>query len=499
MIKKILIANRGEVAVRVIRTCREMGIATVAVYSEADRLALHTRMADEAYFIGPPPSTESYLVQEKIIEVAKKSGADAIHPGYGFLAENADFADLVTQEGLIFIGPPASAIRLMGDKTAARRRMREAGVSIVPGTEGAIKDDQEAFEVAEKLGYPVLIKAVAGGGGKGMRVVRGPEELESALRAARSESRSAFGNPAIYIEKYLEKPRHIEFQILADNYGQVIHLGERECSIQRRYQKVIEEAPSSLLDPSLREEMGEAAVRAAKAAGYRNAGTIEFLMDKAKNYYFLEMNTRLQVEHPVTEMVTGIDLVKEQIKIASGERLSLKQEDIQIRGHAIECRIYAEDPANDFMPSTGRIDYLRSPAGFGIREDSGIFEGWEISLYYDPLMSKLIAWGGDRQEAICRMRRALEEYQISGVKTTIPFCTRVMKNENFIKGDFDTHFIEKEMGDLGKEDGELEEIAAIAAVLFQLQNKAQKKISIADSKKQGVSNWKIQGRSINLL
>lgn len=500
MITKILIANRGEIAVRVIRTCKEMGIATVAVYSEADRLSLHTRMADEAYCIGPPPSSESYLNQKKIIEVAKEAHCDAIHPGYGFLAENPDFADFVTREGLIFVGPPSSAIRLLGDKTAARQRMKKAGVPVVPGTEVEIKSEKEAADIAAKLGYPVLIKAVAGGGGKGMRIVHKAEDIDSALRAARSESQSAFGNPAIYIEKYLQEPRHIEFQILADNFGHVIHLGERECSIQRRHQKVVEEAPSPILDEALRQHMGEAAVRAAKAAGYQNAGTVEFLMDKDRNYYFLEVNTRLQVEHPVTEMITGIDLVKEQIKIASGERLSSRQEDVHIRGHAVECRIYAEDPVNDFMPSAGKIDYLKVPDGFGIREDSGIYQGWEISLYYDPIMSKLIAWGQNRQEAIQRMRRALEEYQISGVETTIPFCLMVMNTEKFINGDFDTHFVDKEFKNRKWEPrvAQRDVVAAIAAVLLDWERKRNQKPSELPKGKVKISNWKLCGREANL-
>jgi len=498
MIRKILIANRGEIAVRIIRACQEMGIQTVAVYSEADRLSLHTRTADEAYCIGKPPSTESYLVGERIVEVAKKAGAEAIHPGYGFLAENPDFAELVESEGLIFIGPPASAIRLMGDKTAARRRMREAGVPTVPGTLEALKDEKEALKAAGKIGYPVLLKAAAGGGGKGMRIVNGPEEMARAFRAAQSESQSAFGDSRLYIEKYLEEPRHIEFQILADAHGNVIHLGERECSIQRRHQKVIEEALSCLLDARMRQEMGEAAVRAAKACGYHNAGTVEFLVDKHRNYYFLEMNTRLQVEHPVTEMVTGIDLVKEQIHIASGEPLRYRQEDITWRGHAIECRIYAEDPLNNFLPSVGVIQHLRPPDGPGIREDSGVYEGYEVSLYYDPLISKLIAWGKDREEAILRMRRALREYQLFGIRTTIPFCLMVMENPRFYAGQFDTHFIEKEFSNQPLEDPELERIAAIGAALMDFRQRSLQRSPLLSGDQRPQSPWKIAGRSLNM-
>lgn len=441
MFKKILIANRGEIAVRVMRTCRELGIRTVAVFSEADRLALHVRLADEAYHIGPSPARESYLVQEKILSVAKQSGAEAIHPGYGFLSENPEFADAVARAGLEFIGPPASAMRQMGDKTAARKLMKSAGVPIVPGILEPIENIDAAQSIAQEIGYPVLLKAAAGGGGKGMRLVHKAEDLAPLFRTASSEARSAFGDGRVYLEKYVEQPRHIEFQVFADRHGNAIHLGERECSIQRRHQKVIEEAPSSLLDEKMRRQMGEAAVAAVQSCGYVNAGTIEFIVDKHRQFYFLEMNTRLQVEHPVTEMVTGLDLVKLQLEIAAGAKLPFEQSEVRLNGHAVECRIYAEDPENNFIPSIGHITHLHKPDGFGVREDSGVYEGGEISLYYDPMISKLVAWGSDRADAIRRMRRALREYEIGGVKTTIPFCLWVLQHEKFCRGDFDTHFV----------------------------------------------------------
>jgi acetyl-CoA carboxylase biotin carboxylase subunit len=448
MFRKILIANRGEIAVRVIRTCREMGIQTVAVYSHADRLALHVRLADEAYEIGPPPARESYLVQERIIATAKRSGAEAIHPGYGFLAENAEFADAVAAAGLVFIGPSGEAMRKMGDKTAARQLMQSAGVPTVPGSQDIVEDAEKALAITERIGFPVLIKAAAGGGGKGMRFVPGAEDLPALFKTAASEARSAFGDGRVYIEKYVENPRHIEFQIMADRHGNVIQLGERECSIQRRHQKVIEESPSALLDEKMRQDMGEAAVAAAHSCGYTNAGTIEFIVDKHRQFYFLEMNTRLQVEHPVTEMVTGLDLVRLQLEVAAGGKLPFTQEQIMRRGHAIECRVYAEDPDNNFLPSIGKLKYMQRPGGNGIREDSGVGEGDEISIYYDPMISKLIAWGVDRDEAIRRMRRALSEYEIAGVRTTIPFCLWVLHHPKFCAGDFDTHFVQNEFRDL---------------------------------------------------
>ncbi len=439
-IHKVLVANRGEIAVRIMRTCKEMGISTVAVYSDADRNMPHVYTADEAYRIGPPPSRESYLHMDHILEAAKKAHADAIHPGYGFLSENDEFAERVADEGLIFIGPRPESIRAMGDKTRARKVAMEANVPIVPGSEGALTSEDEARAACAGLGYPVLIKASAGGGGKGMRIIRSENDLSRALNGARAEALSAFGDQRVYVEKYLESPRHIEFQILADQYGNTIHLGERECSIQRRHQKVVEESPSTIVDEELRARMGATAVMVAKACGYENAGTVEFLVDKDRNYYFLEMNTRLQVEHPVTEMRTGIDLVAQQLKIASGERLSFTQEEIEFRGHAIECRIYAEDGEHDFLPSTGRISHLKPSQGFGIRDDRGVEAGGEISVYYDPMISKLVAWGKTRNEAIERMKRALRDYEILGVTTNIPVNLFVMDHPKFADGNFDTNF-----------------------------------------------------------
>jgi acetyl-CoA carboxylase biotin carboxylase subunit len=442
-LRKILIANRGEIALRVMRTCREMGIASVAVYSEADRLAPHVSAADEAYCIGPPPSRESYLRMDTIIETALRSGADAIHPGYGFLSENAAFARKVKEAGLVFIGPRAESIAAMGDKTAARALVKAAGVPTVPGTDGAVRDIREAEGFCRQYGYPVLLKAAAGGGGKGMRVVKQAADLGPFFLAASSEARSAFGDDRVYVEKYLEDPRHIEFQIFADHAGNTVHLGERECSIQRRHQKVIEETPSVLVDETMRRMMGETAVNAARACGYENAGTIEFLVDRNRDFFFLEMNTRLQVEHPVTELRTGLDLVALQIKVASGELLPFRQEDVTFRGHAIECRICAEDVENNYLPSTGRITHLRPPAGPGIREDRGVDEGGEVSRYYDPMIAKLAVWGADRPAAIARMQRALREYELLGVVSNIPLCMFVMEHPDFASGNFTTHFLEE--------------------------------------------------------
>lgn len=474
MFRKVLIANRGEIAVRVLRACREMGIASVAVYSEADRRALHVRYADEAYLIGPPAAAESYLNVDKIIEVARRSGAEAIHPGYGFLAENPLFAQRCEAEGVKLIGPSAGAMRTMGSKTLARRTVRAAGVPVVPGTVDPLDREEEVFRVAGEIGFPVMLKATAGGGGKGLRLVRCEEDLRSALRMARSEAKSAFGDDSVYVEKYIENPRHIEIQILGDRYGNYVHLCERECSIQRRHQKVIEESPSVFITPEIRERMGRVAIEAARAVRYEGAGTCEFLMDGEKNYYFLEMNTRLQVEHPVTEMVTGVDLVKEQIRIAAGERVALRQEDIRQTGHAIECRIYAEDPDRNFLPCPGRITSLRVPGGPGVRDDSGVYAGFEIPIHYDPIISKLIAWGRDRAEAIARMKQALHAYVITGVKTTIPFHIRVMNNRRFVEGQFDTNFIDKVFFQEEKErkppHGDIAVIAA-AVDLFQEERK----------------------------
>ncbi len=442
-IRKVLIANRGEIAVRIIRACHEMEISTVAVFSDADRGSPHVLKANEAYRIGTPPSRESYLVADNILNVAKQVHADAIHPGYGFLSENADFAQRVIDAGLIFIGPRPESIRAMGDKTAARKLVSSAGVPTVPGTHDAVSDENVVKRFADEFGYPILIKAAAGGGGKGMRIVHSPNELSSALSSAQSEALKAFGDDRVYVEKYLENPRHIEFQILADKYGNTIHLGERECSIQRRHQKVIEESPSMLLTDEMRESMGAMAVAAAKACKYENAGTIECLVDKNKKYYFLEMNTRLQVEHPITEMRTGIDIVQQQLHIAMGETLSFKQEDVKFRGHSIEARIYAEDCSNNFLPSTGRILYLKPSQGFGIREDRGVELGGEISVFYDPMISKLVAHGQTRAEAIAKMKRALKEYEILGVIVNIPFNLFVLNHPHFVSGDFDTHFVDK--------------------------------------------------------
>jgi acetyl-CoA carboxylase, biotin carboxylase subunit len=441
MFSKLLIANRGEIAVRVIRACRDAGISTVAVFSEADRDALHVRHADEALPIGPPAATESYLVIDRLVDAARRSGAEAVHPGYGFLAENARFAEACRAAGLVFVGPPPAAIAQMGDKTAARRAAREAGVPVVPGTPDPVGSDAEAGRAAAELGFPVMIKAARGGGGKGMRIVQAPGELESALRLARSEATAAFGDGAIYLEKAIVEPRHVEIQVLADAHGAVVHLGERECSIQRRHQKLVEESPSPAVQPALRAEMGAAACRLLAAAGYQNAGTVEFLVDASGRFYFLEVNARLQVEHPVTELVTGIDLVREQLRLAAGERLGYGQDAIAPRGWAIECRISAEDPAAGFIPSPGRVTTWRPPGGPWVRLDAGVYEGAEVPLHYDPLMAKLIVWGGDRGDAVRRMRRALDEFGVAGVQTTIPFHRAVMRDPDFLAGRLSTGFV----------------------------------------------------------
>lgn len=494
MFTKILIANRGEIAVRVIRACRDLGIKSAAIYSEPDRTSLHVRLADEAYPIGPAASSESYLVGEKIIDVARAAGAQAIHPGYGFLAENAAFAAACKKAGLVFIGPPPSAIEMMGDKMAARTAIKKAGVPIVPGTESAIEDESAVVDIAERIGYPILIKAAAGGGGKGMRIVHENSEIKAAVRGAKSEAKSAFGDDRIYVEKYLAKPRHIEIQVIADSHGNCVYLGERECSIQRRHQKVIEEAPSPLVDPAMRKMMGQAAVSAARAAGYVNAGTVEFLADNSKSFYFLEMNTRLQVEHPVTELVTGIDLAVEQIRIAAGERLSFSQDDIAIKGHAIECRIYAEDPASGFLPSTGTITMYQEPAGPGIRVDSGVYEGAEISVYYDPMISKLLAYGKSRAQAISRMQRALSEYRISGVATNLEFHKVILRHPEFEAGNLSTHFIEDHYAP--SETGRHALHQAIAVVAAIAEHQERNRLAVSAVKKNGFSKWKNAGRSL---
>jgi acetyl-CoA carboxylase, biotin carboxylase subunit len=488
MFKRILIANRGEIAVRIIRACRDLNIRSIAVFSEADRDSLQVRLADEAYPIGPAPSLDSYLVMYKIIETAQKSHADAIHPGYGFLSENAVFAEACNRAGIVFIGPPPDAIRTLGDKMAARKMMKQAGVPIVPGTEGPIEDEIGTIKIAEWIGYPILIKAAAGGGGKGMRVVHDKSEIKSAVRAAHSEAKSAFGDDRIYIEKYLPGPRHIEIQIIADSHGNYVYLGERECSIQRRHQKVIEEAPSPLVDSAMRTKMGEAAVAAARAAGYVNAGTIEFLADDKRNFYFLEVNTRLQVEHPVTEFVTGIDLAVEQIRIAAGERLSFNQSDIEIKGHALECRIYAEDPSSDFMPSTGLISLYQEPAGPGVRVDTGVYEGAEISVYYDPLIAKLLAYGKDRSQAIARMLRALHEFHIAGITTNINFHKTILNHPEFVAGHLTTRFIERYYK--VDDDNSKPVLNSIALVAALAEHQLRNKIAISTSPQQHASKWK---------
>ncbi len=443
MFEKILIANRGEIAVRIMRTCKEMGIKTVAVYSQADQEALHVELADEAYCIGPISSKESYLHMANIISVASISGCDAIHPGYGFLSENADFAELCASCGITFIGPSAVAIETMGAKAVARETMRKAGVPIIPGTEGIITDFNEAVKTAADIGYPVIIKATAGGGGKGMRVAWDQSELEKAISMAQQEAETAFGNAGVYLEKYLEEPRHIEIQILADSHGNAVHLGERDCSIQRRHQKLIEEAPSMALTESIREAMGNAAVAAAKAVQYVTAGTVEFLLDKHGQFYFMEMNTRIQVEHPVTEYITGIDLIREQIRAAAGMELSVKrQEDVQISGWAIECRVNAEDPERNFMPCPGTITTYLPPGGLGVRVDSAVYQGYRVTPYYDSMIAKIIVHGKTRQEAIERMHRALSEFRIEGIKTTIPFHLKLLRNADFVSGNFNTKFLE---------------------------------------------------------
>ena len=469
--KKILIANRGEIACRVIRACRELNITTVAVYSDADKSALHVRMADEAYHIGPAPSSESYLRGDKIIDVAIKAGADAIHPGYGFLSENANFVREATSAGITFIGPPPDVMESMGGKISARKIAIEAGVPVVPGTTEPLRSFDEARTIAAEMGYPVMLKASAGGGGKGMRLVGDETELKSALETAQSEAKASFGDDAVYVEKAVTRPRHIEIQVFSDTHGNHVYLGERECSIQRRHQKVIEEAPSPINSAELRAAMGECSVKVARAVNYVGAGTVEFLVsDVDRSFYFLEMNTRLQVEHPVTELVTGIDLVREQIRVAAGHPLSFTQDDIQLRGHAIECRIYAEDPSQNFMPSPGRITRLRIPQGPGVRDDGGVYENAEVSIYYDPMISKFAVVGRDRNEAIERMRRALREYQIEGVQTTIPFFVDVMNDEEFVSGKLDTGFIPRffernKKAEVSVVDVEEQDFAMIAAAL----------------------------------
>jgi acetyl-CoA carboxylase, biotin carboxylase subunit len=493
MFRKVLIANRGEIAVRIIRACRELGIVPVAVYSEADAESLHVRMADEAVCIGPAASAQSYLNIEAVVAAAKATGAEAVHPGYGFLAENASFARAVTDAGLAFIGPPAAAMEIMGSKTSARRAAVDAGVPIVPGTVEALSSFEEAGKTADKFGYPVMLKAAAGGGGKGMRLVADAQELRSAFETAQAEAAAAFGDSSLYLEKAVERPRHIEIQIFADNEGHVVHLGERECSIQRRHQKVIEECPSPINDPDLRRRMGDEAVKIARAVNYTGAGTVEFLLsDTTREFYFLEMNTRLQVEHPVTELVTGFDLVREQFLVAAGASLSFTQEDVRWTGHAIECRIYAEDPANNFFPSPGTITHLQEPLGPGVRIDSGVRRLSEVSIHYDPMIAKLAVWGRTRDEAIDRLRRALDEYEVSGITTTLPFFREIVRDQEFISARLDTGFIARfnERRVEPEQSQEDVDLAVIAAALHYV--KQQPQIGVQNS----VSKWKLSGREI---
>ncbi len=506
MFRKILIANRGEIAVRLIRACRDLGISPIAVYSDADREALHVRLSDQAYYIGESPAAQSYLVGEKVIEVARQAGAEAIHPGYGFLSEREWFARAVEAAGMVFIGPSPESIKLMGDKTNARVAAEKAGAPIVPGTTQPLLSEDDAQLVAAEVGYPVMLKASAGGGGKGMRIVRSPEEVGAAFSMAGAEAQGAFGDPSIYIEKFIERPRHIEIQIVGDRFGTVIHLGERECSVQRRHQKVIEECPASFNDPGLRARMGAAAVEIARAAKYHSVGTIEFLVDPERNFYFLEMNTRLQVEHPVTELVTGVDLVREQIRIAAGERLSIRQEDVRLEGSALECRIYAEDPARNFLPSPGKITRLRAPSGPGVRDDSGVYQGWEVPIYYDPMISKLATWGATRLEAIARMKRALNEYTVGGIRTTIPFFLAVLEDEQFLRGEIDTDYIARflertpsnDSNGAGAPSDDQQTVASIVAALdYARQLRAQQSNQDSTGPARS-SRWKMAGRVAGL-
>src|SRR5450432_264127 len=494
MFKKILIANRGEIAVRVIRACRELGITSAALYSDADRASLHVRKADEAYHIGASPAAESYLNIAKILDTAQRSGADAIHPGYGFLSENAKFAQACADSGIKFIGPAASSIEMMGSKTGARREMEKAGIPFVPGTSRGLESVEHAEQIAAKLGYPVMLKAAAGGGGKGMRLVHTPEELKPALEGARSEAQRAFGDSEVYLEKAIVNPRHIEMQVLADEHGNTVYLGERECSLQRRHQKVLEECPSPAVTAEMRQRMGEVAVRVAQAAKYANAGTIEFLADNTGNFYFLEMNTRLQVEHPVTEQVTGLDLVQLQIRIAAGEKLPFVQADVKLRGHAIECRVYAEDPANDYFPSPGEITLLSEPAGPGIRVDSGIYEGWNVPLEYDPLLAKLIGHCESRQQAVGRLNRALDEYVVGGVKTNLALFRQILSDPEFLAGKTDTGLIGRLRAASSADDSE---IAVIAAGILHAMDSGRKP-GLEKSAGAASSNWEKVARSEGL-
>jgi acetyl-CoA carboxylase biotin carboxylase subunit len=494
MFKKILIANRGEIAVRIIRGCRDLGVSPVAVYSDADRGALHVKLSDEAYHIGRPPSRDSYLNSGKIIAAAKSAGAEAIHPGYGFLAENSRFAELCSDHGFIFIGPSATSIALMGDKIASRKAVQKAGVPLIPGCEDPLVSAEQAASIGAEIGFPVMIKASAGGGGKGMRIVHHEAEMPSAVREASGEAKTYFGDPTVYLEKFVENPRHIEVQVLADEYSNRIHLGERECSIQRRHQKLLEESPSPIVDPEFRAALGQAALAVAAAADYRNAGTVEFLVDASGTreewrFYFLEMNTRLQVEHPVTEMVTGVDLVREQILIAAGEKLSYRQEDVKIDGAAIECRVYAEDPSRDFLPSPGKITTLFEPSGPGIRHETGVYEGFTIPIDYDPLISKLVAHGHNRSAAIQRMRRALGEYKVGGVQTTIPFFEKLLSHEYFVEGRLHTDFINSHR--LNEAEGNLSGVQPVIAAAVEYFERDRVKKTHSPPRR---SSWKESAR-----
>ncbi len=494
LIRKVLVANRGEIAVRIIRACRELGgIQTVAVYSDADREALHVRYADEAFNIGAPAPRESYLNIDKLIDVAKRSGADAVHPGYGFLSERAEFAQACQDAGLVFIGPSPLAISKMGDKLAAREIMQKAGVPVVPGTEPGLNDGALRY-AAGKVGFPLMVKAAAGGGGKGMRTVRDPAQLDAALASAHREAEAAFGDGTVYLERLLDGARHIEFQVLADMHGNTIHLGERECSIQRRHQKLFEESPSPFMDDNLRAHMGEAAIRAAQAVDYVNAGTVEFLVDPDKNFYFLEMNTRLQVEHPVTELVTGVDMVKEQIRIARGRRMG-PADGANFSGWAVECRINAEDPYNNFLPSVGQVTVHIAPTGPGVRLDSGIYAGYAVTPYYDSMLAKLIAWGETRGEALLRMRRALSEYKIMGLKTNLPFHQKLIDSTRFLAGRYDTNFVEQYMHMQGEDGmGDQAEAAAILATLVEHQQRQQALQFVSSAPNRRQSNWRWRAR-----
>ncbi len=499
MFKRILIANRGEIAVRIARACRELDIETVAVYSAADRESLHVKYADHAYPIGPAPSIQSYLSIDRIIEVCKKSRAEAVHPGYGFLAENAAFAQRCKDEGIVFIGPSPQVIDQMGDKVKARQIMKGAGVPVVPGSDGILTSEEEVLKTIESIGYPCMLKAVAGGGGKGLRLVRRPREVSSAFRAVGSEASSSFGDARLYVEKFIEKPRHVEIQILADSYGHVIHLYDRECSIQRRHQKVLEESPAPGMDDRTRRRIGRIAIQGARAVGYVGAGTLEFLLDQEQNFYFLEMNTRLQVEHAVTERVVGIDLVKAQIEVAAGGYLPWRQRHITQTGHAIECRIYAEDPERDFMPCPGKIEGLRLPEGLGLRNDCGVYEGAEVPIYYDPMIAKLITWGENRIEAILRMRRALREYQVRGIKTNISFNQWILRHPRFMSGDVNTGFIEEEYRASNSEEVlPHKEIALASAAIAALHREQEQTLGLLARGAAEPSKWREQGKRNSL-